>query len=134
MHPFFRGAARAYGSGAFGGVATGVLMSLMGLLRLPSLYGVYSFSALNAHDLSLCALWGGILGLLFATPWLIAQPLVRGLIVGALVALAVLVMILPLVFHAGLFGERLGSNAWAFVGIYCLCWGVTASLWHARST
>ncbi|MFZ4098953.1 MAG: hypothetical protein ACOYKZ_01320 [Chlamydiia bacterium] len=134
MHPFFRGAARAYGSGAFGGVVTGVLMSLLSLIRLPSMYGVHYLSALNAHDLSLCALWGGLFGLLFATPWLVSQPLVRGVIVGLLVALLVLIVILPLIFHAGLFADRLGANAWAFIGIYCLCWGLAASLWHARST
>jgi hypothetical protein len=133
MHPFFRGAARAYGSGAFGGVATGILMALMSLIRLPALYGVQMFPVLTSHHLSIFALWGGMLGLLFALPILVGQPIARGVLFGFLVSLVMLVVILPLVFHLGLFGERLGQNAWAFISIYALGWGLFTSLWHRAS-
>jgi hypothetical protein len=133
MHPFFRSAARAYGSGAFGGVAIGVVMALMSLIRLPALYGVQMFPFLNSHHLSLFALWGGMLGLLFALPILVGQPVARGAFFGLFVALVALFVVLPLVFHVGLFAERLGQNAWAFVTLYSLGWGLFTSLWHRAS-
>jgi hypothetical protein len=133
MHPFFRGAARAYGSGAFGGVAIGVLAALMSLIRLPNLYGVQLFPYLTSHHLSLFALWGGMLGLLFALPILIGQPIVRGAIFGVLVAGVVLIIVMPLIYHVGLFGERLGQNAWAFVSLYSIGWGIFTGLWYRSS-
>jgi hypothetical protein len=133
MHPFFRGAARAYGAGAFGGVATGVWVALMSLIRLPALYGVQMIPYLTGHHLSLFALWGGMLGLLFALPILVGQPIARGLLFGVVVALVVLMIVLPVIFHAGFLGERFGHNAWAFVTLYCIGWGIFTSVWHRSS-
>ncbi len=108
-------------------------MALMSLIRLPALYGVQMFPVLSSHHLSLCALWGGLLGLLFALPVLVGQPFARGLLFGFLIAAGALVVVLPLFFHLGLFAEKLGQNAWAFVTVYCIGWGLFTSFWHRAS-
>jgi len=134
LHPVIRGAARAYGSGAFGGFLTGVLMSLFGLIKLPYLYGVYLIPSLTGHHLSLCALWGGLFGMAFAFSFLDRQPIARGFFYGCILAVVMLLAILPLVYHAGWFGQHYGHNTWAFITLYSWCWGIFSSLWHRLSS
>ncbi len=125
--------------GTLGAVLSGVTQWVLGLARVPQLFGVALSGTFTAEETILHLISGAVWGALFG----VVLPLVpgrtvpsRGAVFSLVPSLYMLLKVLPFDRDVGWFGADLGSLTFVFVVLYNLIWGfVTASTlaWGERT-
>jgi hypothetical protein len=119
----------AFSAGVVGALANGLALWLFGVSRLNRMLGVDIAPALSAQWLYPRLVWGGLWGLLFATPLLEGQGLTRGLWLSLAPSLAQLLYFFPYHARKGFFGMQLGRLTPAIALIVNAIWGWVAAFW-----
>jgi hypothetical protein len=76
--------------------------------------------------------WGGIFGLLFATPFLEDRPIARGILFSLLPCALLLLVVLPNM-GKGLLGFEFGTLTPVLVVGLNFIWGIVGALWYRLS-
>lgn len=120
-----------YASGAVGGAANVLFLVVAGLVGLPALLGLVLPDFANAAFLYKQVFWGGLWALLFVTPIMPNNWLMRGVVVGVAASAVALFVFFPIGttdgVGPGIAGLNIGPLMPVYVLIANLCYGLVAS-------
>jgi hypothetical protein len=124
-------------SGSFAGGLVGAFVDsfniwLLGVLGITSLLGVGMRPEFTPPWLYPRLVWGGIFGLLFATPFLKNRPISRGILFSLLPSAMMLFVVLPKM-GKGLLGLGFGNLTPALVVGLNFIWGIVGAYWYKAS-
>ncbi len=123
---------RAFTAGAVGAVANVIFVVLAGMIGLIAAMGIGFPAPPLPEFLYKQMVWGGLFGLLFATPYVKGSWIARGLVVGLIASLAALFIFLPRA-GAGVAGLDAGAMTPVLVLIANSIWGLVAAWFYDRS-
>jgi len=124
-------------SGSFTGGLVGAFVDsfniwVLGVLGITTLLGVGMRPEFTLPWLYPRLVWGGIFGLLFATPFLEDRPISRGILFSLLPSALMLFIVLPNM-GKGLLGLGFGRLTPALVVGLNFIWGIVGSYWYRTS-
>ncbi|MBI4082417.1 MAG: hypothetical protein HY423_07375 [Candidatus Lambdaproteobacteria bacterium] len=125
---------QCFAAGALAGFLLSLVIWLAGLFGLFLMLGIGFIPQLTPGWMYQRVAWGGLWGLLFATPLLASlKPWRRGLVLSLFPAAAALLIFNPYKDGLGFFGLAMGP-AWPFIVLFFnLLWGAMAGLWLQMS-
>lgn len=124
-------------SGSFSGGLVGALVDsfniwALGALGITDLLGVGMRPEFTPPWLYPRLVWGGIFGLLFATPFLEDRPVSRGILFSLAPSAVMLVVVLPNM-GKGFLGLGFGNLTPVLVVGLNFIWGIVAAYWYKMS-
>jgi hypothetical protein len=124
-------------SGSFTGGLVGAFVDsfdiwLLGVLGITASLGVGMRPEFTPPWLYPRLVWGGIFGLLFATPFLKGRPVFRGIVFSLLPSALMLFIVLPNM-GKGLLGLGFGNLTPALVVGLNFIWGIVGACWYRVS-
>jgi hypothetical protein len=123
----------AFSGGVFGGLVNSVAAWLFGQLHLNAALGVALSPTFTPGWLYPRLVWGGLWGLLFATPLFRSRGLSRGLWLSLGPTLAAFFWFLPHAAGKGYFGLKMGSLTPVVVLVLNGVWGLAAAAWLRKT-
>lgn len=127
----------AFAAGALGAV---FIIAVAAALQVSGFFALIGLGALDAANLPFLyqnVTWGGIWGLLLATPFLAASPVLRGVIAGGLATTALFFIFFPLRTDGdagpGVAGLNVGIALPVFAIAINSVWGIAAALFYERA-
>jgi hypothetical protein len=124
-------------SGSFTGGAVGAFVDsfniwFLGFLGITTLLGVGMRPEFTPSWLYPRLIWGGLFGLLFATPCLEDRPVVRGILFSLIPSALMLFVVLPSM-GKGLMGLGFGMLTPLVVVVLNFIWGIVGAYWYKVS-
>jgi hypothetical protein len=119
----------AFSAGVVGALINSLAVWLFGALKLHNLLHVGIAPVLSAQWLYPRLVWGGMWGLLFATPLLRKQGWSRGLWLSLAPTCAQLLYFFPYQAHKGFLGFELGLLTPVVVIAFNALWGMAVVAW-----
>jgi len=124
-------------SGSFTGGLVGAFVDsfniwVLGVLGITTLLGVGMRPEFTPPWLYPRLVWGGIFGLLFATPFLEDRPISRGILFSLLPSALMLFIVMPKM-GKGLLGFGFGRLTPVLVVGLNFIWGIVGAYWHRTS-
>ncbi len=124
-------------SGGFAGGLVGAFVDsfniwLLGVLGITALLGVGMRPEFTPPWLYPRLVWGGIFGLLFATPFLEDRPILRGILFSLIPSAIMLSVVLPNM-GKGLLGLGFGTLTPVIVIGLNFIWGIVGASWYRVS-
>lgn len=129
--------AMAFSAGAVGAV---LIVAIAAILQVSGIFALIGLGGLNVTNLPFLyqnVTWGGIWGLLLATPILASSPVLRGVAAGGLATTALFFIFFPLRTDGdagpGIAGLNVGVALPLFAIAINSIWGIAAALFYGRA-
>lgn len=135
---FWKNASIAYAAGALGGLANAVIFWVLVTYGITADINVtfnvpmhlQAFSQFALHQI----IWGSIFAFLLLVPIFKSSWFKRGLILGLVPSLVMLLYVFPYVTHGGMFGLSHGNFAFVVVLVVNWIYSFIASIWYQSFT
>lgn len=118
----------SYAAGSLGALVACLVLWLMGRHGINHALGVALAPGLSLYWLYPRLVWGGLWGLLFLLNWHNSRPLLKGLLIGLILACVQLLYVFPFVSHHGFLGLKLGLLTPVVIVLVCAVWGVVTAV------